>query len=150
MYKTVLIVCFLIAEIGNAQKVTLEKGIISIDNQVFLKYNDTSKNVSLQTLNGQEFATITAHSFEAGNKKTLQNPNDRVQSASGTVNYYVVSFTDFDLEFETDIELNKLYAAFKKYGLIQQGQVSQKHALQIGAKLSDIISGKRPIIKRKN
>jgi len=146
--RILIFLTFFLISLGqvNAQKIKAKKGIISVDKKEFLKYDDEFDNISLLTLNGDEFAIIKEYSFEKPRKKNPNNPNDWKYGDTTTVRYYLISFTNFDLEFETDLKLKKVYSAFYKYKLIENGNVSKQNAKRIGAKISKEISGDRPII----
>lgn len=150
MKNTLALLLFLCFGVINAQKVTVENGIVSIDSQSYLKFDNLSEHISLKTLDGKEIATITPQILNNAKTSEVQDPNDRIKSATGPVNYYVISFSDFKLVFETDVPLRKLYSTFHKYNLVQDGKVSEKAAKRISVKVSDEFSGNKPAIKRSN
>lgn len=130
-----------------AQKVKIKKGIIYVDKSEFLKYDDEFNNIALQKADGTEFAILKQYTFEKPRKKNPNNPQDWRYGDTITVKYYVITFTDFDLEYETDLSLKKIYGAFYKYKLIDaESNISEENAKKIGSKISKEISGERPVV----
>lgn len=142
------VLCFTLGfGIVNAQKIKIKNGTIYTDNTEFLKYDDEFGNIVISNLNGKEFLTLKKYTFEKARNKNPNNPQDWRYGDTETVTYHVVSFLNFNLEYETDLKLKDLYVAFLKYNLIDgSGEISEENAKKIAVRISKEISGERPMI----
>jgi len=148
MKNLLIVFIFIIScNVSFAQKAQMKKGIVTIDKKEFLKYDDEFNNIIVSTLKGKEILTLKEYSFQKPRKKNPNNPQDWRFGDTETISYYVVTFEDFVLEFETDLKLKDFYVALFKYNLLDENEnVSEENAKKIASRISKDISGERPII----
>ncbi|MBX7227195.1 MAG: hypothetical protein K1X55_14260 [Chitinophagales bacterium] len=143
-----LLVCILFGSItAHSQEVKIKKDIVYVDGSEYMKMDDEFGNTIVTNVNGDELLTIKTYSFEKPNP-ARNNTNDPARyNYPATIKevYYVISFLDFELEYEVDLPLKKLFLAFYKYNLLNtDNTVNQENAKDIAEKISKDVSGERP------
>jgi len=147
--KILTIIILFVCGIASAQKVKIKKGTVYIDKQEYLTIDNEFGNETILTLDGAEILILKVYSFDKPNpaRNNTHNPNRYKYPATVKEYYYVISFLDFELEYETDLSKKKLFLAFYKYNLLDElNRVNEDNAKRIGQKISKNISGERPII----
>jgi len=137
----------------NAQKVKIKKDVVYVDKVEYLKIDDEFGSETVQTLDGKDILTFKKYSFDKPNpaRNNRNDPNRYKYPATISSSYYVVSFLDFDLEYETDLTRKKIFLAFYKYNLLDDSnKVNEENAHKIGQKISKEVSGSRPVIIIRN
>ena len=150
MKASILIILMLLG-VGtiNAQKIKVKKDIVYVDDVAYFKANNDFGNETISTLDGKIMLTLKQYSFDKPNpaRNNTNDPNRFKYPATIKSYYYVVSFLDFDLEYETDLHRKKLFLAFYKYELIDKSNiVSEEKARKTAQIISKKISGDRPTI----
>ena len=143
-----LLFCLLFGSITSfAQEVKIKKGVVYVDEQKYMEINDEFGNSIITNKNGDELLTIKMYSFEKPNpaRNNTNDPNRYNYPATVKEIYNVVSFLDFELEYEVDLPQKKIFLAFYKYNLLNEDlTVNQDNAKKIAEKISKDVSGQRP------
>jgi len=147
--KLKLFICTLMlgALTASAQKIKVKKGLVTVDNIEYAKFEKEYGNKIIKTLDGTKIAVVKEYSFEKPNP-IKRNPNSKAPyKATVTERYSVVKFLKFDLEFETKLTTKKLMKAFYNNQVIGEGNVvSEEKANELAELISKDISGTRPYI----
>lgn len=150
MKKLCFLIVFLTISFSNyAQKVKIKKGTVYVDKKDFLKIDREFGNETVSSLDDEVIFTIKYYSFDKPNpaRNNTNDPNRFKYPAMLKQHYSVISFLDFDLEYETDLSRKKLFKAMYKYKLMaKDGKVNEKNAKKIGQLISKEISGNIPVV----
>lgn len=160
--KKLLILFFLIASVSvNGQKVKIKKGKVFIDKKEALTYEKTKLGTVYSSLDGVNLFRLKRETIEKDNPNqnafnTSDDPSKMQNAAANLsdpirrgnryakkkkVNYNIVSFSKFKLEFETTLSAAKLIREFVQEKVIQDGRVDMILARQVADKLKKNISG---------
>lgn len=134
-------------------KVKIKKNIVYVNNEQFLKIKKEFSIKTIQTLNNKDLITLKPYSFDKPNpaRYNTNDPNRYKYPATITEHYYVVSFIDFKLEYETDLTDKQIFQIFYTDNLMNsKDELNEENAKKIAQKISKDISGTRPVIMLNN
>lgn len=145
--KLLIASLFLTLSTVYAQKVKIKKGLVTIDQVEYAKVDNEFNNKVVKTLDDKNIVVLKKHSFEKPNP-VKRNPRSKAPyKPTVTVSYYVVSFLDFELEFETKLSVKKLMKAFQSNQVINSDNlVSEENAKKMAKLISEDVSGTRQFL----
>jgi hypothetical protein len=143
----IVLVALFYVNAASAQSVKFKKDLAYVDNIPYLNWNRDYGNDLLSNLNGEDLIKLEYFSFDVPNpaRANTMDPNRFNFPATIKESYYVVTFLDHDITFETGISLKMLIAALYKENIIDSsGRVNVVHAEKLAKKMHTNISGSRP------
>jgi hypothetical protein len=131
-----------------SQDIKIKKNVVYLDGKEFLKIENDFGNETVLNLKGDQLLILKSYSYSVPNpaRNNTNDPGRFNYPATISQFYYVVTFTSFKLEYETELTKKQLFEIFAKYNLLKEdGSVNEENAKSIAAKISREVSGKIPI-----
>ena len=137
----------------SAQNVTMQGDAVYVNRLEFLKIDDDLRKDLVMKPNNEIVFTIEDKSLSSvlPYRNDPRDPNNYNYPTTAIRSYYIVSFVNFDLKFETDIDKEDFFRILFKYNLFDKdGYVSQINAKTIAQLISKEITGKIPVVDLNN
>lgn len=148
MKSVFLILAFGIMILGTqAQDVKIKKDIVYVDNVPYLKINSDYGNEIVYNLEDKELIKLEKVTYDVPNpaRNNTSDPNRYSYPATVKKRYYIVTFIDSKISFETDLTQKKLLEVIYKDRIIDdKGIVMEEKAGKFAQKTHKNISGNRP------